>query len=265
MLIIGERINTSRKKIDDAVARRDTAFIQEEARAQVEMGAHIVDVNAGSRLSTEIDDLMWIIDVIQDTIPVRISIDSSDPACMRKAIRRVKDIPMLNSLSAEKERFKRMVPLIEERECDIVALCMDDRGMPKSVDQIMENGEKLIDGLQALGVKRERIYLDPLVQAISTNTWAGMIALKAIERIHREFEGVRTICGLSNISFGLPNRSLVNRTFLSLAMMSGLSAALIDPLDRRLMATMKATNLLLGKDDFCMEYIGAYREGRLKD
>lgn len=265
MLVVGERINTSRKQIDEAVERRDASFIQDDVRAQVDAGAQIIDVNAGSRIGSELDDLIWLIDVIQGSVPVRLSLDSSDPHCLIEAIRRVHDTPMVNSTTAEKVRFEKMVPVIQERECDIVALCMDDRVIPKSLDQVLENAERLIRDLEALGVKRGRIYLDPLIQPMSTDTGAGVMALEAIDQILREFDGVNTICGLSNISFGLPKRPLINRTFLTLAMRAGLSAALVDPLDKRLMSTLKATALLLGKDDYCMDYISAFREGRLED
>jgi len=264
MLIIGERINTSRKSIDEAVAKRDAVFIQAEVKAQIEAGAHLIDVNAGSR-GTEMADMLWFIDVIQESVPVRLSLDSSNPDCLVEAIQKVRGIPMINSVSAEKSRFERMTPVIEKRECDVVALCMDHRGVPKSVGQILENAGKLLGDLEALGVKRERVYFDPVIQAVSTDIRAGLVALDSIERIHLEFPGVRTICGLSNISYALPKRHLVNRTFLVLAMKAGLSAALIDPLDRKMMAMLRATTLLLGRDPYCKTYIKTFREGRLEE
>ena len=265
MLIIGERINTSRKQIDAAVGKRDAAFIQDEARAQVEAGAHIIDVNSGSRIGSELEDLIWLIDIIQEVVTVRLSLDSSDPRCLLEAVDRVREVPMLNSTTAEKNRFEQVVPVIQKRECDVVALCIDDRGIPKSANQVMENAKKLIEDLETLGVHRERIYLDPLIQAVSTDTEAGLKALEAIEGIHREFVGVKTVCGLSNISFALPKRPVLNRAFLTLAMRAGLSALLIDPLDKRTMGNLKATNVLLGQDEYCTEYIKAFREGRLED
>ncbi len=170
---------------------------------------------------------------------------------------------MINSVTAEKARFERMIPLIQKRECEIVALCMDERGVPKNADQILENARRLVKDLEALGVKRARIYLDPLVQAISLNQRSGLIFLDALERIHQEIEGAQTICGLSNISFALPKRSLINRTFLPFLMKAGLSAALLDPLDGELMGTSKAARLLLGEDKYCREYLRSYREGTL--
>jgi len=264
MLIVGERINTSRKQVNEAVEKRDVHFIQADVKAQVEAGALLIDINSGSRFGSELEDLFWLIEVVQEAVPVRLSLDSSDPQCLKKALKKARDLPMVNSTTAEKSKFESMAPVIQERECEVVALCMDERGIPKSVDQVMENAQKLVRNLEALGVKRERIYLDPLVQAISIDPRAGLMALESIERIHKEFPGVKTICGLSNISFSLPKRSLVNRTFLPLAMKAGVSAALIDPLDKKLIGTLKATTLLLGQDPYCREYLKAFREGRLE-
>jgi 5-methyltetrahydrofolate--homocysteine methyltransferase len=264
MLIVGERINTSRKQVNEAVEKRDFNFIRADVQAQVEAGADLIDINAGSRFGTEMEDLLWLIEVVQEAVSVRLSLDSSSPQCLQKALRRVRDLPMVNSTTAEKSRFESMAPVIQERECDVVGLCMDERGIPKSVDQIIENAQKLVKNLETLGVKRERIYLDPLIQAISIDTGAGLMALESIERIQKEFPGVKTICGLSNISFSLPKRSLINRTFLPLVMRAGLSAALIDPLDKKLMGTLKATTLLLGQDLYCRDYFKTFREGRLE-
>ncbi len=265
MLIIGERINTSRKEIDEAVERKDEDFIRADVRAQVEAGAQIIDINAGSRAGSETEDLIWLIDVIQEAVTVRLSLDSSDPGCLVKVVERVRDLPMLNSTTAEKKRFDEMKPVIQKRKCEVVALCMDDRGIPKSVEQALENAGKLISDLESLGVKKERIYLDPLVQAVSTDSSAGLKALEAIERIRMEFKGVKVLCGLSNISYALPERRIVNRAFLTLAIWAGLSAALLDPLDKNIMGNLKATEALLGQDEYCMDYIRAFREGRLRD
>jgi 5-methyltetrahydrofolate--homocysteine methyltransferase len=265
MLIVGERINTSRKEIDRAVEERDAAFIRDEARRQVEAGAQVLDVNAGSRVGSELKDLTWLIDVIQDSVSVRLSLDSATPSCLLEAMGRIKQLPMINSTTAERSRFEQMVPVIEEQACEVVALCVDDRGLPGHVHQVLENGEKLVRDLESLGVPRERIYLDPVLRAVSTDSEAGLKALEAIRRIHGSFQGVRTLCGLSNISYALPQRSLLNRTFLALAMEAGLSACLLDPLDTRLMGTWRAATLFMGRDAYCLEYIRAYREGKLPE
>jgi cobalamin-dependent methionine synthase I len=263
MQIVGERINTSRKKVNEAVGARDEAYIRDDVKAQVAAGASYVDVNAGSRLGSELADVLWLIDVIQEATDVPLSLDSPSPEVLMKGLERVRSRPMINSTTAEKERFGKMRPVIASRECEIVALCMDDRGMPRDADQVLENAHRLATDLEALGVPRERIYLDPLIQPISTDTRMGRMALDTISRIHSELPGINTICGLSNISFGLPHRFLLNRTFLALAMGAGLSAAILDPLDEKLMTTLITAQALLGQDEYCMNYIRANRQEKL--
>jgi len=177
MFIVGERVNTSRKQINEAVANRDAVYIQSDVKTQVEAGADVIDVNAGSRRGSEVEDLLWLIDVIEDAVPqVRLCLDSSNPDSMKAVIGRPSRPPMLNSTTAEKIRFESMVQVIETRECDVVALCIDDRGIPKSVDQALENAVRLVYNLEVLGVNRERIYLDPVIQTTSTNGMAGLMA-----------------------------------------------------------------------------------------
>ena len=264
MLIIGERINTSRKLVNKAVAGRDSAYIQADVRSQIDSGADLIDVNAGSRRDSEVDDLLWLIEVIQKALPqVRLCIDSPNPDSLKAVLDQVEHPPMLNSTTMEKSRFEAMAPIIQMRECDIVALCIDDRGIPKSAEQALENACRLISDLERLGMKREKIYLDPVIQAISANTNAALMVLETIDRIRRELEGVNVICGLSNISFGLPKRPLMNRAFLTLVMKAGLNAAIVDPLDKELMGTLMATAILLDQDPWCQAYTAAFREGKL--
>jgi cobalamin-dependent methionine synthase I len=262
MLIIGERINTSRKEINEAVEKRDAEAIGREVKAQAAAGALVIDVNAGSRSGSELQDLIWLIDVIQEHVDVRLALDSPNSDCLLEAIERVRDLPMLNSTTAEKDRFERMARIIEKRPCEVIALCLDDRGLPKSVEQIIQNAGTLVTGLESLGVRRHRIYLDPLVQAVSTDSAAAVRTLEAVARINKEFPGVQTVCGLSNVSYALPKRYILNRAFLIMAMEAGLSAVILDPLDKGLMGALMATNVLLGRDEYCLDYIGAFREDR---
>jgi cobalamin-dependent methionine synthase I len=264
MLIVGERINTSRHQINKAVESRDVAAIRVEVQLQIESGADLIDVNAGSRRDSEVNDLLWLIDVIQEAFPqIRLSIDSPYPDSMEEVLDRVRLPPMLNSITGERSRLEAMSPIIQLRECDIVALCIDDRGIPKTAGQTVENAVRLVSNLEGLGLDRKKIYLDPVIQAVSTDTRSGMTALDAIAGILRELEGVNIISGLSNISFGLPARSLVNRSFLTLSMAAGLNAVILDPSDRGLMSALKATALLLDQDPWCQAYTRAFREGKL--
>ena len=264
MRIVGERINTSRHAVNEAVNSRNAAAIQREVRLQIDGGADLIDVNAGSRRDSEADDLLWLMEVIQGDFPeVRLCIDSADPNVMNRVLDKVGLPPMLNSTTGERSRLETMTPVIQKRPCDIVALCMDDQGIPKSAGQTVENALRLVSYLEGLGVNRENIYLDPVIQAVSANSHAGIMALEAIDGIRRELDGVHIISGLSNISFGLPRRPLVNRAFLILALKAGLDAAILDPSDRGLMSALKAAQVLLDQDPWCQAYTRAFREGRL--
>jgi cobalamin-dependent methionine synthase I len=265
MLIVGERINTSRKPVYEAVDGRDASYIVSDVKMQIDSGADLIDVNAGSRRNSEIEDLAWLIENIQKELPqARLCVDSPNPESIKAVLDRVEKVPMINSTTMEKSRFEAMAPIIQMRECDIVALCIDDRGIPKSAEQALENASKLIVEIEKLGVERSRIFVDPVIQAASANQNAALMALEIINKIERDFQGVNIISGLSNISFGLPNRHLINRTFLSLAMESGLNSAIVDPTDRKLMGTLMATAVLLGQDPWCQEYTRAFREGKLE-
>jgi 5-methyltetrahydrofolate--homocysteine methyltransferase len=247
------------------VEKRDAGYILSDVKMQIESGADLIDVNAGSRRNSEVEDLSWLIENIQNELPqVRICLDSPNPDSIKEVLNLMDNIPMINSTTMEKSRFEAMAPIIQMRECDIVALCIDDRGIPKSAEQALENAAKLIGEIEKLGVERGRIFVDPVIQAVSANQNAALMALEIINKISVDFEGVNIISGLSNISFGLPNRHLVNRTFLALAMKSGLNSAIVDPTDKKLMGTLLATSVLLGQDPWCQEYTRAFREGKLE-
>ncbi len=175
----------------------------------------------------------------------------------------MREAPLINSTTAERKRFEEMQAVFQERESGIVALCMDDRGIPSSSDQVLENAHFLVTGLNKIGVPLERIHLDPLIQPVSVKSTNGSSVLEAIRRIHAEFPGVRTICGLSNVSYGLPNRFLMNRTFMVLCIGAGLTGAIMDPLDQKMMTNIVTAETLLGRDPHCMKYLKASRAGTL--
>ena len=263
-IIVGERINTSRKRVQEAVAERNAAYIQEDVKKQQEAGANYIDVNAGARIGHEMEDMEWLLNVIQEVVTVPLCLDSPDPNVLEMAYGMAKEPPMINSISLEKERFDAMAQCLEGKECKIVALCMDDLGMPISAQDIIDRAKRLVQGLEDLGMKRGYIYVDPLVQPVSTNTLNAIMVLEAVRGIMNELLRVHTVCGLSNASYGLPQRKIINRTFLSLMMASGLDGAIMDPLDPDLMAIFKTTQMLLGKDDFCAEYLKAARAGEIQ-
>ena len=263
MIIVGEKINTSRKGVQGAVERRDAEFIVGVAREQAEAGAHFIDVNAGTLLDRETESLCWLVDTVQARVDLPLCLDSPNPAALAEAMKRHKGEPMINSISLEEDRFRSLLPVVTSRACHVVALCMAQASMPTTVEERVEVGAELIARLTREGIPIERIYVDPLIQPVSVDTGMGLAALGAIERIMADFPGANTICGLSNISFGLPERRLINRGFLALCMAHGLSAAILDPTDRQIMATVLSVEMLLGRDEYCENYIDAYQGGRI--
>ena len=262
-VVIGERINTSRKRVREAVAERDAAFIREDVLKQENAGASYIDVNAGARISHEMDDMKWLIDVIQEVVTVPLCLDSPDPKVLEMAYGMSKKPPMINSISLEKNRYNIMMPFLEGKQCSVLALCMGDSGMPKNAAQVIDRAKRLVQELENIGMNREGIYVDPLVQPVSTESTNGIMAREAVAAIMQDLPGVHTTCGLSNISFGLPVRKRVNRIFLTLMMASGLDTAIADPLDHELMTAIKIAEVLLGKDEYCRRYLRAYRAGRI--
>lgn len=261
--VVGERINTSRKKVQEAVINKDHDYIQTDVEKQQAAGAAFIDVNAGARIGYERKDMEWLLTVIQEVVTIPLCLDSPDPEVLEMAYDMVTERPMINSISLEEERYNAMAPFLKGKDCGVVALCMDDSGMPKSAQDVIDRAGKLVKCLEDIGVKRESIYIDPLIQPISTDTTKGVMAMDAIRGILSTFPGVHAICGLSNISFGLPQRKIINRTFLALLMCAGLDAAIIDPLDDTIMAALKTTEMLMGNDEYCANYLKGVRSGQI--
>ncbi len=266
MIIVAERINATRKSIGEAIEKRDSAKIAQEARLQYEAGCDFVDLNAGLHPDSEAEVLEWMIEVVEGVSDdIRISLDSSSVDVLKKNVNKVKNSPMINSVSLESKRFSGMKPILAEREASVVALCMDDKGMPKDAETVFDNAVRLVKELEGLGISRGRIFLDPLVQAVSADSKMGVIALDSMSRIRDGIEGVNIICGLSNISFGLPKRWLINRMFIALAMGAGLNSAIMDPLDKKMMTAITVVEMLLGKDEYCRNFMTQYRKKMLED
>ena len=263
MLIIGERINTSRKRVAPAVESKNENFIREEAAMQRDAGANFIDANAGTFVTREIELLTWIVKTIQENVDMPVSIDSPNPKAIEAALKIHKGKAFINSISLEKQRYEGIIALAREYKTNLVSLTIDETGMPETTEKKVEIGSKLIDKLTKDGIAIDNIYLDPLVFPIGTNSNNGMATLNAMEQIKLRYPEVHLTCGASNISFGLPFRKLINRTFIAMAVLKGLDGAIIDPCDKELMASIIAAEALSGKDEYCANYIGAHRDGKL--
>ncbi|MCX7747239.1 MAG: methyltetrahydrofolate cobalamin methyltransferase [Clostridia bacterium] len=264
MIIIGEKINSSLKSTRTAIENRDAQFIQELAKKQYEAGATYIDVNAGMFLKDEPELLEWLVETVQSAVDAPFSIDSPNPEAVKRALMANKNKkPIINSITDEKERYNAIMPLVVQYQTGVVALCMDDTGMPETVEERLEIARRLVHKLTKEGVRIDDIYIDPMVRPVGTGSHYGVVAIETIRAVKKEFPEVHIACGLSNISFGIPARKLMNQAFLVAAMAAGMDGAILDPLDKKLMALLYATEALLGKDEFCMDYLMKFREGLL--
>jgi len=261
MIIIGELINASRKVIKAAILDQDAETIQKVAKDQADAGADYIDVNAGIFVGKEPEYLKWLVETVQQVTDKPCAIDSPDPAAIEAAISVHRGVPMINSISLEKDRYEKLMPVIAGTEMKVIALCMSDAGMPQTVDDRMKIADQLVNGLLKHNVKMENIFVDPLVQPVSVNKTFGVEFIDTIEKIVSTFRGIHTACGLSNISFGLPARKFMNQTFMVMAIAKGLDGAIMNPLDKKMMANIITAEALSGKDNFCMNYLKAFRAG----
>jgi 5-methyltetrahydrofolate--homocysteine methyltransferase len=259
MIIVGELINASRKSVGSAIENNDVETVKKLALDQAENGADYIDANAGVFVGKEADYLKWLVETIQSATNTPCSIDSPDPRAIEAALAVHKGTAMINSISLEKERYDALLPIVAGTDLKVVALCMSDAGMPETADDRMTIADKLINGLLQKNIPIENIYVDPLVQPVATNSAFGTEFLKAIENIMTTFKGIHTMCGLSNISFGLPERKFLNQTFMVMAIAKGLDGAIVNPLDQKMMANIVAAEALAGKDEYCGNYLEAFR------
>lgn len=264
MVIIAERINASRKHIAQAIATRNAGFIQSEAKAQAQAGAHYIDVNAGTFVGEEAKHLAWVIETVQEVTDLPLCIDSPDPAVIKAVLPLVRSKPMINSITLEPGRLNGILPLVAEHSTKVIALCQAEDEIAETTEAKVRMAGQLVEKVTSAGVALEDLFIDPLVYPLATNPESAVQTLEAIAQIMARFPGVHTTCGLTNVSHGLPNRKLVNRTFLVAAITKGLDSAILDPTDKQLYSALKAAQVIMGKDDFCMEYITAFREGRLE-
>ncbi len=263
MFIIGELINCTRKRVGAATESRNAQFIQELARNQASAGADMLDVNGGIP-GREPDCLSWLVEVVQDAADLPLSLDSADPQALRRALPLCKRRPLINSIIDEAARYEAILPLVREYQTKVVALCLSASGPPAGVEDRITTAARLVDRLTAEGIALDDIYVDACVLPVGTGPEHGKGILEAIGRIRARYPGVHTSAGVSNVSFGLPLRKLLNEVFLVLLMARGLDAAIVDPCDQQLMMNIKAAEALLGHDEYCVEFLRAYRAGELQ-
>jgi 5-methyltetrahydrofolate--homocysteine methyltransferase len=262
VLIIGELINCTRKKVGEAAQKRDVEFFKEIARRQAAAGADMLDVNGGLP-GQETEVLPWLVNIVQEAVARPLCLDSADPAALRRALPLCRQRAMINSITNEPARIEALLPLLKEFRPKVIALCLGEAGPPNTAEDRVSTASRLVERLTAEGFVLDDIYVDPCVLPISTGPEHGKALVEATGQIKARYPGVHLSAGISNVSFGLPVRKLLNQVLLLLLMAQGLDAAIVDPCDPQLMMIVRAAEALLGRDEYCANYIQAFREGKL--
>ena len=264
MIIIGEKINGSIPSTAKAINEKDEAYIIELVKKQDEAGSDFLDVCAGTAPEIEYDTLCWLIDIVQDHSQTPICIDSPDAKMIEKVLPRIKRPGMINSISGEGDKCEVLLPILKDNsDWQVVALCCDNQGIAESADDKVRVGLDLIEQAGKYGVSPDRIHLDPLVLALSAVNDACIQFCDAIIRLKEASPTVNIAAALSNVSFGMPARALLNRNFLTLTIAAGLDTIIADPTHRDVIGTIFATQALLGKDKYCRKYNTAFRTGKI--
>jgi 5-methyltetrahydrofolate corrinoid/iron sulfur protein methyltransferase len=264
MIIIGEKINATLSSVKSMILNRETKRLVELAKKQAESGANFIDVNVGTgvgSLEDEIESIQWAVKSIQEQVDTPLCIDSADPKVMETGLKILDNKPaMINSAKAEKANLEAVVPLAAEHDSFLIALAMDESGIPKTVDGRLRCCDAILGACEKFGVSIQNLYIDPLVMPISTDINSGMVTLKTLAAIKEKFPGAKTVTGLSNVSYGLPERSRLNVAYLHMCIFAGLDAAIIDPLNKTLIDAVKTGEVLAGKDRHCRRYMHSYRK-----
>ena len=264
MIIIGEKINSSIPASRAMIEAMDGCALAALASAQHDAGATYIDINAGTFLEKEGEHLAFIARALKDTLNFPLSIDTPSAAAAEQALKVLgPGRNLINSVTAEPVRLEQMSSLAVEYGCGVVALCMQASHMPEDIESRLKTADMLVESLTKKGIKSGEIYIDPMLRPLGADETSGTDALETIRRLRSLFPDCHITVGLSNLSFGLPKRRLINRAFVVAAMSAGLDAAIADPLDRELMGLIFASEAILGRDEFCLEFIGRCRSGEI--
>lgn len=256
--IIGERINpTGKKRFKAALLEGDIDYILGQAIEQVNAGADILDVNVGLPGIDEKDMMVRAVKALQSVTDVPLQLDSTIPEVLEAALRVYNGKPIVNSVNGEEKSLRTVLPLVKKYGAAVVGLCLDENGIPKTAEGRFNIAKKILDRALAMGIRREDVYIDCLTLTVSAEQEAAMQTLNALERVKNEL-GLKTVLGVSNISFGLPERELITRNFLMMALTKGLDLPIINPNTDSMTAAVRSYNLLAGYDKNSVEYIASY-------
>ena len=255
--IIGERINpTGRKLLAKEMAAGDFSHVEKDAIAQVKAGAHMLDVNAGIPLADEPAILAEAIKLVQSVTDVPISIDSSIIKALESGLEAYEGKPLLNSVTGEEERLETVLPLVVKYNAAVIAISNDETGISEDPDVRFAVAKKIVERAMDFGIPKEDVVVDPLVMPIGAVRYAGQQVFHIVRRVQEEL-GVNTTCGASNVSFGLPNRPVLNSAFLTMAITAGLTSAITNPIEHEIKQAIRAADVMMGHDENCTSWIKA--------
>lgn len=257
-VLIGERINpTGKKKLAEALRAGDLEIVRQEALDQVQAKADILDVNVGTTGVDEVALLPQAVRAVMDTVDVPLCIDSSNPRALAAALKTYRGKALINSVTGQDESLNEVLPVVKEYQAAVIGLTMDEEGIPKSTDRRVSIAHKIIERAEAIGIPPEDVIIDCLNMPAAADSQASLTVIQAIGRIKAEL-GVNMTLGASNISFGLPDRTLLNSAFLAMVIQLGVTCPVVDVAKVR--SFVLATDALLGRDTYMKRYIQAYRE-----
>lgn len=262
MIIIGEKINGSIPTVAKAIATKDADFIRDLAIAQTAAGATFIDICASVNDNIEVETMKWLIDLVQEVTATPIAVDSPNTSVCVECMKFCNKPGLLNSVSLEGDKIDVAFPILAANPgWQVAALLNDDKGIPQTAERRLEVFDGIMARANQFGIDPSRFHIDPLVEMLCTSEDGIAMIVKVMKEIKAKFPTIHITGAVSNISFNLPVRKLVNQSFVVLAMNAGMDSAILDPLNKDLMGMIFATEALLGMDDYCMEYIGSYRAG----
>ena len=256
-VMIGEKINpTGNKKLAAALTEGNYEFGLTLAKRQLAWGAEVLDVNVGVPMLDEVNAVGKLVELLAANVDVPLCIDSNSPEVLAAGLNAAPGKPLVNSVSAEEKSLSAILPIVKDRGAAVIGLTLADGGIPATPEERLAMAGRIIERAGKLGIPPEDIIIDPLVMTVGHNSQAALVTLQTIEMVRREF-GVNINLGASNVSFGLPDRHTTNQVFLAMAIQLGTSCSITDPI--KLGQTIRAADLLMGKDDFAMRYIKYFR------
>lgn len=260
-VIVGERINpTGRKTLAAEMAAGNFNRVESDAQAQVQAGAQMLDVNAGIPLADEAGILAEAVRRVQSIVDVPLSIDSSVVDALEAGLEAYQGKPLVNSVTAEENRLERVLPLVKKYDAAVIGICNDESGISEQIEDRFQMAKKILERALDHGIPREDVIIDPLAMPVGAVSRAGVVAFELMRRCRQEL-GLNTICGASNISFGLPGRPLLNAAFLAMAIANGLPCAITNPLEEAVKTSIMAADVMMGRDENCGRWLSSQRGG----